>query len=80
VGRDDYVMGVEGVRDGRIHLMRTPGDLERWLVSFKQGQCEPAAFGICGVCDRIHCDRDDGEILRNCVRCSAELLSASLDP
>lgn len=79
VGPDDYVIGIEDVRDGRTHIVRTADDLERWLVTFTQGRCEPAAFGICGVCDRIHRDRDvDGEIFANCIRCAAELLSGSL--
>jgi hypothetical protein len=75
VAADDYVIAVEDVRDRRTHVMRSVGDLEIWLESFRQGRCEPAALGICGVCDRIHNDSDvDGEIFSNCVRCAAELV------
>lgn len=80
VGPDDYVIGIEDARDGRTHLVRSPRDLERWLDSFRQGRCEPAAFGICGVCERIHVDRDvDGEILANCVPCAAELVEIAAE-
>jgi hypothetical protein len=75
IAKDNYAIGIEDVRDGRTHVMCSVGDLEMWLESFQEGHCEPAAFGICGVCDRIHNDRDvDGEILANCIRCTAELV------
>jgi hypothetical protein len=80
VATDDYVIGIEDVRDGRTHVVRSIGDLELWLRSFQQGRCEPAAFGFCGVCDRIHCDRDvDGEILPYCVRCAVELIELAVE-
>jgi hypothetical protein len=40
VRENDYLMAIEDIRDGGIHLIRTPGDLGRWLVSFKEGGCE----------------------------------------
>jgi hypothetical protein len=80
VADHDYVIGIEDVRDGRTHVMRSVGDLEVWLESLRQGRCERAAFGICGVCDRVHNDRDaDGEIFANCVRCAAELIKVAAE-
>jgi hypothetical protein len=74
------VIGTEDVRDGRTHVMRSVGDFELWLESFRQGRCEPAAFGICGVCDRLHHDRDvDGEILLHCIRCAVELIEVAAE-
>jgi hypothetical protein len=80
IADDDYMIGIEDVRDGRTQLMRSVGDLEVWLESFRQGRCEPAAFGICGVCDRVHNDGDvDGEILANCIRCTVELIEVAAE-
>jgi hypothetical protein len=80
VATDDYVIGIEDVRDGRTQVVRSIGDLELWLRSFQQGRCEPAAFGICGVCDRIHHDRDvDDEVLPHCVPCAVELIEVSAE-
>ncbi len=80
IAPDDYVIGIEDARDGRTHLIRTPGDLEQWLDSFRQGRCEAAAFGICGVCDRIHGDRDaNGEILATCVSWAVELIEIAAE-
>jgi hypothetical protein len=76
---DDYVMAIEDVRDGRVHLMRTPRDLEPWLSSFKAGECLLPPFGMCSRCGRIHPDRDvDGEVLGTCVRCQAVLVEVAL--
>jgi hypothetical protein len=74
-GEDDYLMGIEDVRDGRVQLIHWTSDLEVWLNSFKEGHCNPAVGAICGVCDRVHTDRDfDGELLINCIRCQVELV------
>jgi hypothetical protein len=74
-GEDDYLMSIEDVRDGRVQLIHSTGDLETWLTSFEQGRCRQPVGAICGVCDRIHGDRDiDGELFQNCVRCQAELV------
>ena len=73
-GEDDYVMGIEDARDGRVHLVHSPSDLEIWLESFRQGRCLQPAAAICDVCDRIQADRGfDGELLRHCVSCQVEL-------
>ena len=75
VAEDDYVLAIEDIRDGRVHIARTPGDLEPWLKSFKNGECLQPKFGFCGRCDWLHADRDiDGEVFGNCVRCQAELM------
>ena len=74
-GDDDYIMGIEDVRDGRTHLLHSLGDVEEWLESFKQGRCFQPAAAICGVCDKLHMDRGlDSEWMRNCVTCEAELI------
>lgn len=74
-GEDDYLMGVEDVRDGRVQLIHGTSDLEVWLTSFKEGRCVQPAGAICGVCDRIHTDRDvDGELFEHCVSCQVELV------
>lgn len=79
-GDDDYVLAIEDVRDGRVHVVRTPGDLEPWLKSFKNGECVQPAFGLCGRCNGIHADRDvDGEVFGNCIRCQAELVEVALE-
>ena len=54
IGRDDYLMAIEDVRDGRVHVARTPRDLEPWLKSFKSGECLQPVFGLCGRCGAIH--------------------------
>jgi hypothetical protein len=74
-GDGDYLMGVEDVRDGRVHLIHAASDLEVWLTSFKEGDYNPPVGAICGVCDRVHTDRGfDGELLTNCIRCQVELV------
>jgi hypothetical protein len=63
IADDDCVLAIEDIRDGRVHVVRTPSDLEPWLKSFKTGECIPPAFGLCGRCNAIHADRDvDGEV------------------
>lgn len=80
VGEDDYVMAIEDIRDGRVHVVRTPKDLEPWLKSFKSGACVQPAFGLCGRCNRVHSDRDvDGEIFRTCIPCQADLIEVALE-
>lgn len=80
VAEDDYVLAIEDIRDGRVHIARTPRDLESWLKSFKSGECLKPKFGLCGRCNATHADRDvDGEIFSNCVRCQAELVELALE-
>ena len=80
VGRDDYVLGVEDVRDERVHVARTPRDFEPWLRSVKQGRHVIPAFGLCGRCGEIHCDRDlDLEMFRTCIPCQADLIELALE-
>jgi hypothetical protein len=80
VGEDDYVLAIEDLRDGRVHLAKTPRDLEPWLKSFKTGECLQPAFGLCGRCNSIHSDRDvDGEIFGNCIGCQAELVEVAIE-
>ena len=79
-GEDDYVMGIEDARDGRIHLVHDPHDLETWLECFRQGRCLQPAAAICDVCDGIHADRGfDGELLRHCASCQIELTEILAD-
>lgn len=74
-GEDDYLMGIEDVRDGRVQLIHDTSDLEAWLASFREGRCNQPVGAICGVCYRIHSDRDfDGELFPNCVTCQVELV------
>ena len=80
IGDDDYVLAIEDVRDGRVHVARTPRDLEPWLRSFKSGECLQPAFGLCGRCSSIHTNRDvDGEVFRTCIPCQAELVEVALE-
>ena len=80
IAEDDYVLAIEDVRDGRVHVIRTPKDLEPWLKSFKAGECVQPAFGLCGRCNSAHTDRDvDGEVFGNCIRCQAELVEVALE-
>ena len=80
IGDDDYVLAIEDVRDARVHLVRTPRDLEPWLESFKTGECVQPAFGLCGRCNAIHTDRDvDGEVFASCIPCQAELVEVALE-
>ena len=80
IGDDDYLLAIEDVRDGRVHVARTPRDLEPWLKSFKSGECLQPAFGLCGRCGGIHSDRDvDGEVFRTCIGCQAELVEVALE-
>jgi hypothetical protein len=77
---DDYVLAIEDLRDGRVHLAKTPRDLEAWLKSFKTGECLQPAFGLCGRCDGIHADGDgDGEVFGNCIRCQADLVEVAVE-
>ncbi len=39
IAENDYVLAIEDIRDGRVHVTHTPGDLEPWLKSFKTGEC-----------------------------------------
>ena len=80
IAGDDYVLAIEDLRDGRVHLIRSAGDLERWLKSFKAGECVQPAFGLCSRCGGIHGDRDiDGEVFAACIRCQAELVEVALE-
>ena len=80
VGPDDYVLAIEDVRDERVHVGRTPTDFEPWLRSVKEGRHVIPAFGLCGRCGEIHCDRDlDLEIFRTCIPCQAELVEVGLE-
>lgn len=77
---DDYIVAIEDVRDGRIHLLHSLGDLRQWLYSFKDGRCLQPAAAICGVCDRLHIDRGlDGELMANCLGCETELIEVYAD-
>ncbi len=44
IADDEYVLAIEDIRDGRVHVVRTPSDLEPWLRSFKNGECVQPAF------------------------------------
>jgi hypothetical protein len=80
VADDDYIMAIEDIRDGRVHVARTPRDLEPWFKSFKTGECLQPTFGLCGRCGCIHRDRDvDGEVFRTCIPCQAELVQLALE-
>ena len=80
IGDDDYVLAIEDIRDGRVHVVRAPSDLEPWLKSFKNGECMQPALGLCGRCNAIHADRDvDGEVFSNCIRCQADLVEFVLE-
>jgi hypothetical protein len=79
VADDDYVMAIEDIRDGRVHVARTPRDLEPWFKSFKTGECLQPGFGLCGRCGCVHHDRDvDDEVFSSCVSCQAELVEVAL--
>lgn len=79
IGDDDYILAIEDLRDGRVHVVKTRRDLEPWLESFKTGECLQPAFGLCGRCNGIHADRDvDGEVFGNCIRCQADLVEVAL--
>ena len=80
VGRDDYVLAIEDVRDERVHVGRTPRDFEPWLHAVKEGRHVIPAFGLCGRCGEVHCDRDwDLEMFRTCIPCQAELVELALE-
>jgi hypothetical protein len=80
VGRDDYVLAIEDLRDERVHVGRTPRDFEPWLRSVKEGRYVIPAFGLCGRCGEIHSDRDwDLEMFRTCISCQAELVELALE-
>ena len=80
IGDEDYVLAIEDVRDGRVHVARTPRDLEPWLKSFKSGECLQPAFGLCGRCGGIHTDRDvNGEVFGKCIPCQADLVDVALE-
>ena len=77
---NDYVLMIEDLRDGRVHLVKTPRDLGTWLKSFKAGECLQPTCGLCGRCDCIHADRDiDGEVFGACIRCQADLVEVALE-
>ncbi len=57
-GHDDYVLAIEDLRDGPVHVRAAARDLEPWLKSFRTGACLQSAFGLCGRCGHIHADRD----------------------
>lgn len=72
------MLAIVDVQDGRVHVIRTPRDLEPWLKSFKTGECVQRAFRLCGRCTGIHADRDvDGEVFANCIPCQAGLIVPS---
>ena len=74
------MLAIEDIRKGRVHVVKTPRDLEPWLKSFKTGECLQPAFGLCGRCNGIHADRDvDGEVFANCNQCQAELIEVALE-
>jgi hypothetical protein len=80
VGDDDYVLAIEDVRDERVHVGRTPRDFEPWLKSVKEGRYVLPAFGLCGRCGEVHCDRDlDLEIFRTCIACQADLVELAVE-
>ena len=80
IADDDYVLAIEDLRDGRVHLIHSPGDLGRWLKSFKSGECLQPTFGFCSRCRDIHGDRDvDGEMFQTCIPCQAELVEVALE-
>jgi hypothetical protein len=56
-GEDDLIVAVEDIRDGRVHLLHSLGDLEEWLTNFKEGRCLQPAAAICDVCEKPHADR-----------------------
>lgn len=53
VGDDDYVVAIGDVRDERVHVARTPHDLEPWLRSVKEGRYVLPALRLCGRCGEI---------------------------
>ena len=80
IADDDYVLAIEDIRDGRVHVVWAPSDLEPWLKSFKNGECIQPAFGLCGRCNAIHGDRDvDGEVFASCISCRVELVEVALE-
>ncbi len=80
IADDDYVMAIEDLRDGRVHLMRSARDLEPWIKSFTAGECVQPAFGLCSRCRGIHADHDvDGEVFRTCIHCQLELVEVVLE-
>lgn len=80
VGRDDYVLAIEDVRDERVHVGRTLRGFEPCLRSVKEGRHVVPAFDLCGRCGAIHCDRDlDLEIFRTCIPCQAGLVELGLE-
>jgi hypothetical protein len=79
-GDDDYILAIEDLRDGRVHVVKTPGDLELWLKSFKTSEWLQPAFGLCGRCNGIHADRDiDGEVFGHCIPCQADLVEVAIE-
>lgn len=78
--RDDYLVAIRDVRDGRTHLLHSVDDLREWLVTFKTGECLRPTAAICSVCDRLHSDRGpDGELTEHCVTCQLELIDIFID-
>lgn len=79
-GEDDYLMGIEDIRDGRTHVIENAEELGTWLRSFEEGRCYPASYGICGLCNRTHSDRGlDLEVMPHCLRCTVELLEVQAE-
>ena len=77
---DDYLMAIEDRRDGRVQLIHSVADFDVWVQSFRDGTCVQPAGATCGVCDRIHTDRDvDGELFSNCVGCQVELVEVAAE-
>ena len=70
IGDDDYVLAIEDVRDGRVHVVSTPQNLEAWLESFMVGECLQPAFGLCGTVTASTTTRT------STARCSAPVSAA----
>jgi hypothetical protein len=80
VGDEDYVLPIEDIRDERVNVGRTPHDFEPWLKSVKEGRYVLSAFGLCGRCGEIHCDRHaDLEMFRTCNSCQVDLVELALE-
>lgn len=80
IAEDDYALAIEDIRDGRVHVARTPKDLEPWLASFKQGRLLRPTKAFCDCCGDIHSDRDtDAELFELCAHCQAELTAFAFE-
>lgn len=77
---DDYIVGIEDLRDGRTHLIHSSKDLRKWLKSFESGECVVPAAAICARCDKLHVDKDvDDELLTNCIPCCASIIETGAE-